>query len=355
MDIVAHRLHNQQLVVSQFRTPAQVAAWFGAIQSQDYPGGKWAIGLRLANATDADVEQAIADRQIIRTWPMRGTLHFVAAEDVRWMLEALTPRVVAGAAGRHRQLELDEATFARSRKVIAAALEGGRRLSRPAMYATLEAAGVSTQGQRGFHILGRLAQEGLICFGPHEGKQPAFVLLDEWAPNAKRLARDIALAELARRYFTSHGPATLQDFVWWSGLTVADARAGLEAAKGELVEERVSGQSYWLPSGLPSVGAQRPLIHLLPAYDEYMVAYRDRSAALAAAAAGGLAPPSATILGPTILVDGQFAGVWRRTVRKDVVTIATQPCVPLDDAARDALADVANRYAAFIGLRAHLR
>ncbi|MFN8499008.1 MAG: winged helix DNA-binding domain-containing protein [Anaerolineae bacterium] len=354
MDIIAHRLYNQQLVTPQFRTPAEVVAWFGAVQAQDYPGGKWAVGLRLPSATDADVETAIADRSIIRTWPMRGTLHFVAADDIRWMLEALTPRVVAGAASRHRQLELDAETFARSRDVLAAALQGGQRLSRPAMYATLEAAGISTAGQRGFHILGRLAQEGLLCFGPHEGRQPAFVLLDEWAPHAKRLARDVALVELARRYFTSHGPATLHDFVWWSGLTMADARAGVEGARTSLLEERVNGGSYWLPPGLPSVHVQPPLVHLLPAYDEYMVAYRDRSAALAAVAPAYPTLPGMVALGPTINVDGQFAGAWRRTVRKDVVRIATQPFIPLSEAARDALAAAASRYGAFVGLRPHL-
>ncbi len=353
MNIIAHRLHNQQLVSTQFNTPAEVVAWFGAVQSQDYPGGKWAIGLRLPGTSDRDIEAAIADRGIIRTWPMRGTLHFVAAADIRWMLEVLTPRVVAGAASRHRQLELDDATFARSRDVLAAALQGGKTLSRPAMYHTLEAAGISTEGQRGIHILGRLAQEGLICFASHEGKQPAFALLDEWVPDARRLERDAALAELARRYFTSHGPATVQDFVWWSGLTVADARAGLDAAKSHLVEEKVNGQRYWLPPDMPGAAAS-PLVHLLPAYDEYMVAYRDRSAALTAAHAHDLPTPSTTILGPIIVVDGQFVGSWKRSVNKNTVTITAHPLWPLSDAEGHALADVASRYGEFAGLRARL-
>ncbi|MFN8475856.1 MAG: winged helix DNA-binding domain-containing protein [Anaerolineae bacterium] len=354
MDIVAHRLHSQQLLGTQFRTPAEVVDWFGAVQAQDYPGGKWAIGLRLPGATDADIERAIADRSIIRTWPMRGTLHFVAAEDIRWMLEALTPRVVAGASSRHRQLELDDATFARSREVIAAALQGGKRLSRPAMYQTLDAAGISTQGQRGIHILGRLAQEGLICFGPHEGKQPAFVLLDEWAPNAKRLERDVALAELARRYFTSHGPATVQDFVWWSGLTAADARAGLDAVKSALVEERVDGQSYWLRPDITGGMPPAPLVHLLPAFDEYMVAYRDRGAALRAVQARDIPTPGMIILGPIIVADGQFVGAWKRRLGKGSVSVAAQPLLPLTDAETHALAEAARRYGDFVGLPAHL-
>ena len=353
MDFIAHRLHNQQLVGTHFKTPGEVVAWFGAVQSQDYPGGKWAVGLRLPGATDADVEAAIAERSIIRTWPMRGTLHFVAAADIRWMLEVLTPRVVAGARSRHRQLELDADTFARSRDVLTAALQGGKTLSRPAMYRTLEAAGISAAGQRGIHILAYLAQRGVLCFAMHEGKQPAFALLDEWAPDARRLERDVALAELARRYFTSHGPATVQDFVWWSGLTVADARAGLDAAKPHLVEEKADGQTYWLPPNMPGA-PPLPLVHLLPAYDEYMVAYRDRSAALRDAHARHLATPSATILGPIIVVDGQYAGAWTRRVHKDTVVIAAQPLLPLSDAQQHALAETASRYGEFVGLRARL-
>ncbi len=354
LDIITHRLHNQQLVGTQFKTPGEVVAWFGAVQAQDYPGGKWAVALRLPGATDKDIEAAIADRSIIRTWPMRGTLHFVAARDIRWMLEVLASRALAGAAGRHRQLELDEATFARSRDVLTGALEGGKTLSRPAMYQTLEAAGISTEGQRGIHILGRLAQEGLICFASHEGKQPAFALLDEWAPDAPRLERDAALVELARRYFTSHGPATIQDFVWWSGLTVADARSGLERARSHLVEAKVSGQSYWLPPDTPAVRPAPPFVHLLPAYDEYMVAYRDRNAALHAAHSRRLSPPNSVVLGPIIVVDGQFAGAWKRNTSKDRVDIKAQPILPLSDAERQALAHVANRYGDFMGLRARL-
>lgn len=186
----------------------------------------------MRNAVEADIEQALADRTIIRTWPMRGTLHFVAATDVRWMLELLTPRIVANNAQRLlRQFGLDEAVFARSKDLFVRALQGGKRLARNAMYEVLEAGGVSTAGQRGLHILGRLAQAGVICFGAREGKQQTFALLDEWAPTARRMARDEALAEIARRYFTSHGPATLQDFAWWSGLTVANAQAALELAR----------------------------------------------------------------------------------------------------------------------------
>jgi winged helix DNA-binding protein len=222
------RLHNQRLAATHLDTPAEVVRWLGAVQAQEYLGSLWAIGLRTRNATEAIVERAIADRSIVRTWPMRGTLHFVAAEDVRWMLELMTPRVVAAAAGRlAREYELDRSAFGRSAEVVARALEGGGSLTREAMYRALEVARISTAGGRGLHITWRLAHDGLICFGPRQGKQQTFVLLDEWIPGAKRLAREEALCELARRYFTSHGPATTHDFAWWSGLLLSDAAEAL--------------------------------------------------------------------------------------------------------------------------------
>ncbi len=221
-DIVYRRLANQQIARPKYRTPHEMVAWLGAMQAQDYLGALWAIGLRLANAAEADIEQAIANRTIVRTWPLRGTLHFVAALDIRWMLELLAPRVIASGRRRQQQLELDDKIIGRIRTVFVRALQGGKQLTRDEMYALLESARISSAGQRGYHILWRLAHEGIICCGARKGKQPTFTLLAEWVPNAKSLKRDEALAELTRRYFTGHGPATLQDFVWWSGLRVSD-------------------------------------------------------------------------------------------------------------------------------------
>jgi hypothetical protein len=348
-DIARLRLHNQHIANSTFERPADVVAWLGAVQAQDYLGALWAVGLRMRSAVEADIEQALADRTIIRTWPMRGTLHFVAAADIRWMLELLTQRVVANNAQRLlRQFDLDEAVFARSKDLFARALEGGRRLTRNAMYDVLEAGGVSTASQRGLHILGRLAQDGVICFGARAGKQQTFALLDEWAPGAKRMARDEALAELAKRYFTSHGPATLQDFAWWSGLTTADAKASLEMAKRFLVQEVSDGQTYWLASSTPAAKDSAPTGYLLPAFDEYTVAYKDRSAVL---------DPKYTkqvnsgngIFYPTIVVDGQVVGTWKRALKKGALVITPSLFAKLKLAESSAFAEAASRYGKFLG------
>jgi hypothetical protein len=348
-DIPRLRLHNQRIARATFEQPADVVAWLGAVQAQDYLGALWAVGLRMRNAVEADIERALANRTIIRTWPMRGTLHFVAAADARWMLELMTPRIVANNAQRMlRDFDLDENAFARGKDLLARELQGGRQLARNEIYKVLEAGGVSTTSQRGLHILQRLAHDGFICFGAREGKQQTFALLDEWAPKAKRMSRDESLAEIAKRYFTSHGPATLQDFAWWSGLTKADASAGLEMAKRSLAQETVNGQTYWLASSTPATKDSSPPAYLLPAFDEYTVAYKDRSAALDPAYTKQ-ANSRNGILSPVIVVDGQVVGTWKRTLKKDSLAISQSPFAEFNRAETRAVADAAKRYGNFLG------
>lgn len=348
---LAHlRLINQQIATTRAEKPCDVVASLGAMQAQDYLGALWAIALRRPGTTERDIEQTIADRAIVRTWPMRGTLHFVAAADVVWMLELLTPRIVAGSAGRLRELELDETTVARSREVIGQALEGGRQLARPAVFATLEGAGISTAGQRGYHILGQLAQTGFLCFGVHEGKQPSFVLLHEWVPHARRLDRQAALAELALRYFTGHGPATLRDFAWWSGLTLADARAGLSAVSTQLTQAVVDAETYWMPLEMPEHVEDAAGVHLLPGFDEYMLGYTDRRVVLDPAHAAKVVPGNNGMFMSTLVLDGRIEGTWKRTIKKKVVEISISPFRPLTPHEQAGVEAKAERYGAYLGL-----
>jgi hypothetical protein len=352
LSLITHRLHTQRLISPKFAKVAEVASFFGAVQAQDLLASLWAVGQRVADATEATVERAIEEGAILRTWPLRGTIHYVTPADVRWLLMLTAERTIRGAAGRHRQLGLNEEDFARSRKALGRALEGGRRLERHQAYATLEAAGVSTEGQRGIHILGRLALEGVLCIGPRQGKQPTFVLLDEWVPQSREMSRDEALAELARRYFTSHGPATLADYVWWSGLTLTEARAGLEAIQGELEREDFDTVTYWFAPGEQS-DFPSPVAHLLPVYDEYAVGYKDRSAILSPEHA---ARPDAGngIFRPPILIDGQIVGTWTRKVKKGRVAISPNLFRSLTRDEQAAFHAAADRYGAFLGLATEL-
>jgi Winged helix DNA-binding domain len=347
-DIANDRLANQQIASAIHKKPSDVVASLVAIQAQDYLSALWAIGLRLPNATELDIKQAIADRTIIRTWPMRGTLHFVAAADVRWMLELLTPRIIAGNAGRCRQLELDTAIFAQSRKLFLNALQGDNQLPRDEMYQLLERSRISTANQRGLHILWRLAQEGVLCFASHAGKQPTFALLDEWGPKTKKLDHDEALSELARRYFTSHGPATLQDFVWWSGLKISDAKTGLEATSSKLAQETIDGKVYWMPqNGLDDIPNT---VHLLPGFDEYLLGYKDRSASLDPRHAPKVIPGKNGIFMPTIVRSGRVVGTWKRALKKNAVVVTTSFFGTPKKIETCACEDAAKRYGRFLGI-----
>lgn len=296
----------------------------------------------------ADVENAVANRTIVRTWPMRGTLHFIPAPDIRWMLELLNPRILAGMERRATQLGLDARTFAKAEKIFTRFLAGGRAATREEMLAALEQNGVEAGSQRGYHILCRLSIERLLCFGLRDGKQPTFVLLDDWLPAGVRLEREAALATLARRFFKGHGPATLQDFVWWTGLRVADAKAALASVAGELEQRTVEGTVFWMKPGLQLV---RPGAHLLAAFDEYLLGYKDRSAVLDTAHAQKVVPGGNGVFLPLLVSDGRIVGTWKRAVAKERLTVTMEPLVKLSKPAQRELCDAVSGYGAFMGAK----
>jgi hypothetical protein len=350
MNIALSRLANQGIACPTFNQPGAVVSWLGALQAQDYTGALWSIGLRMASATEATVEQALAERTIVRTWPLRGTLHIVAAQDVRWLLALLTPRVIAQTAGRYRQLGLDEATFARSKAVFAAALEGGKQLTRAELQQMLERANIATAGQRGYHLLVRAAQDGLICFGVPRGKQQTFTLLDEWVPPTPGLMGDAALAELARRYVSGHGPVTVQDLMRWAGLTAAEAKTGLAEAGKDLVQATLAGRVYWMARDVQDrAGGAQPL-YLLPGFDEFMLGYSDRSAMLDPAYAQRICPGGNGVFNPTVVIDGAVAGTWKRTFKQGTVVIECAPFRTLTATENHALNAAAARYGEFLGM-----
>jgi Winged helix DNA-binding domain len=349
-DIAYSRLINQQIAGARCQRPSEIVSLLGAVQAQDYLGALWAIGLRTPNSTEADIEKAIGARTIIRSWPMRGTLHFVAPADIRWMLELLTPPVIAASKRRQQQLDLDDKTLARCRAVITKALQGDKQLNREAMYSSLEAAHISTDSQRGYHILWRLAQEGTICFAARQGKQLTFALLDEWVKPAKKLKREEALAELAKRYFIGHGPATLQDFAWWSGLTVTEAKVGLEMVASSLRKETSGTTIHWMSPEATAPLTDFPIGFLLPGFDEYMLGYKDRSAILEPQHAQKLIPDNNGRFLGTMVLKGRVVGTWKRRLGKKTIVLTMEPFVSLQKSEGQAFARAARMYGEYIGL-----
>ncbi|WP_257347347.1 winged helix DNA-binding domain-containing protein [Pseudalkalibacillus decolorationis] len=349
-DFVSQRLFNHRIDGEKFEKPEEVVKWMGAIQAQNYSQSLWGIGLRMQSGTITNIEQAIADRKIIRTWPMRGTIHFVPPEDAKWMLKLSVQRMLAKDKRRMEQLELDDKIMERCKELFYNALKGGNRLSRPNMMKLLEDADISTKNQRGYHILWYTSQTGLICQGPMQDKQQTFVLLDEWAPNSKELSREESLAELSRRYFASHGPATIHDFAWWAGLTVTDARLGLEVVKPELISEKINGKEHWMATNAQSHKADdKSSVHLLPGFDEYLLGYKDRGAVLDVEHAPKVVPGKNGVFLPTIVVGGQIVGTWERTIKKNSIDITLNPFIQPGDS-EEGMIEAAKWYSDFIGL-----
>jgi hypothetical protein len=346
LDVLRGRLHAHRLAGRRFADAQEAVATQLAVQAQDYLGALWGVGQRVHGADEAAIERALAERRIVRSWPLRGTLHFVAAADLRWLLALDGARTLQRHKRRlQRDFDLDESVVERARQVCERTLGGGRALARDALYAQFDAAGIATAASRGLHLVWWLAHEGTLCFGPRAGKQHTFVRLDDWLPPAPAPSREDALATLARRYFTSRGPASVQDFAWWSGLAAADAAAAHESVRAQFAAERVDGIEYWYA---PAGGAARAgaRVHLLPAWDEYTVAYRERGAFLDAAQASRAGNG---IFKPVLLADGRIAGTWKRSLSKSGVAIAADwfdaPEAPL----RRAFDEAAERYAAFLG------
>jgi Winged helix DNA-binding domain len=350
LDIAQQRLHNQRISRQTFVRPGDVVDWLGAVQAQDYAAAKWALGLRLQGSTDDDIEQAFISGAILRTHVMRPTWHFVSPADIRWLLALTAPRVKAASAYWYRRLELDDALFERSNAALAKALQGGKQLTRPELIPILQQAGITTDGEQRFtYIIMRAELDGIVCSGARQGKQFTYALLGERAPQARTLDHDEALAELSRRYFTSHGPATLQDFVWWSGLMATDARTGLAMVKSQFAHEEIDGQIYWFAPSTSCAQEASHTAYLLPNYDEYIVGYTDRSAIFDTTHTKSLDARGNVLFNHTIVINGRIVGTWKRTLKKDEVVIAPEFFVPLNEAETRAFGAAAERYGEFMG------
>jgi hypothetical protein len=307
---------------AESRTPAEIVTWFGAMQAQDLGSGEWSFGVRIPGCTRAKIDTATQNREIVRTWPMRGTVHFVPPIDAKWMLELTGVRALAGAAKRREYLGLTEDIVNRAVEVIEGALRGGKRMGRSQLVALLVAAGLHTRTEHGYHLLWYASQLGVTCIGPQEGNEQTFVLLDEWVPEPRRLSHDEALAELALRYFRSHGPTTRQDFAGWTGLSATDAKLGIELAGDALFSVDVEGTPHVLTASLRDTAAHAHStaseVLLLPGFDEYLLGFKDRTLMVSKADMATVVPGSNGVFMATIVLAGRVVGTWRRDIKRNL-------------------------------------
>lgn len=350
--ITQRRLHNQHLLRPRLTDPAAVVAYQGAVQAQDFAGARWALALRLTDTDEARLKVTFDRGDILRTHVLRPTWHFVTPADIRWLLALTGPRVLAATAFRRRQLGIDAKALARAAKGLQRAMKGGRHLTREEIRGVLRSARVRADDTERFaHVMLVLELEMLVCSGAVRGKHQTYALLDERAPMTPPMHRDDAVRELTRRYFTSHGPATVYDFAVWSGLTVGDARRGIEA-NGDIVAcEEIDGKHWWFASGdgfRPTRGARRPRALLLPNYDEYFIGFKHREPLLERLAAHGMKPTTRDLLANVIVVDGQIVGGWRRVSGRGATTVELSPFIPLTPGEDAAIAAEVRRYATFL-------
>ncbi|QEO09783.1 winged helix DNA-binding domain-containing protein [Protaetiibacter larvae] len=339
--VTALRLAAQGIARPAGDDPVEVVRSLLAVQAQDYLGALWSVGLRTRGATERSVEDAHRAGGIVRSWPMRGTLHFVAAEDLPWMLSLTGERIARSAAGRHRRLGLEPGDFARAADIARDRLAGGARADRVELLAALRDGGVATDGERGIHLLGNLAHRGVVVLTG----RTEFALLAEQLRDARPREPDETLDELALRYFHGHGPATVRDLAWWTGLSLGTVRPAVDRVRDRLDVLEIDGVTHYLRPGLE---AERPGVQLLPGFDEYLLGYTDRSAALSAEHADAVVPGGNGLFLPTVVVRGEIVGLWRRTRGRRGAQLELDPFTPLSATVERAAQAAARRYERFV-------
>ncbi len=347
------RLFSQKIASTKFTSAKEVVLWMGAMQAQDFAMAKWAVGVRLLNPTNAIIEKALNKGEVLRTHVMRPTWHFVASEDIYWLLDLTANKIKSSMKSRDKELELSVAIYTKSNHIIGQLLAGGVHLSREELAIAFNNANIKTDNNRLSHIMLRAELEGIVCSGQVNGNKQTYALLCDRVPYKKILWRGESLAELARRYFTSHGPATFQDFVWWSGLSVTEARQGFEAVKSGFISETIDAVQYWFKDSFPGNRMDRNSVYLLPAFDEFLISYRDRSASLSLVHHKKAVSDNG-IFRPVIVADGQVAGLWNRTIKKDEVLMGATSFLPDNEITSGLFEKASMAYARFLGKKAFL-
>ncbi len=321
-DIANIRLASQQISNTKFQSVKDVVGWMGAVQAQDYKMAKWAIGIRTTSCTEKSIEAAVDSGEIIRTHILRPTWHFVAADDIYWMLELTAPRIKAFMKSNNKLLGLTDDIFKKSNAVIKKALKGQNHLTRAELLAELNKCKIATDINRSSHILINAELDGIICSGATKNNQTTYALLSERVAQKKKITKEKALGKLAAKYLESHCPATLADFIWWSGLSVNDAKHAFKIVSSDFIAEKIGEQTYWFPNSFSVPKNYEKSAYLLPAYDEFLISYKDRTAAIVAEH-HPKAFSNNGIFWPTIVINGQVRGTWKRTIKKNKIILET--------------------------------
>lgn len=352
-EIIKLRFFNQQLAETKFTKPRELVSWMGAMQAQDYGMAKWAIGLRLSGSDDSFLEKAFNEGEILRIHVLRPTWHFVTPQDIRWMLDLTAPRILSSLAHNDRHLSLDKKVLKKSNDTLAKALEGGKQLTRDEVRSVLQKAKIDTSELRFIHLLEHAELDRVICSGARKGTQFTYALFDERA-SAKTMGREEALAELTKRFFSSRGPATIHDFAWWSGLSISDARKGIEMVKKKFKRENIEGKEYFfrVPASFKDETSRTGI--LLPNYDEYVISYKDRTESIDKKYLAVILKERNAVFTNAILINRKIEGIWQRSLKNNSVVIKTKMFSKLSKAKERLVARSAQDYGAFLNKPLHM-
>ena len=340
------RLINHQLLRTDYTTPRQIVEHFGIVQAQDFNSAKWAIGTRLNGCTEKMIHEAFDKGEILRTHILRPTWHFVTPENIRWMLQLSAKRIMQSMKSRDRELGLTDEIYTKCYRIIEKTLDKDIFPTREELTTIMHDAGMKFDSSQMYHVISGAEANGIVCSGVLRDNKQTYALLEKRVPATKPLTKEESLAKLARIYFTGHGPAVLQDFVWWSGLSVGEARLGLASVQTEFISETIDGQTYWMPDvNIRPLPAGKSNVHLLPAFDEYIVGYKDRTAAISSEN-HQKAISSNGVFRPVIIKDGRVIGLWRKASSgKKTITIA--PFEPVDNATQPLIDAEIEKFRAF--------
>ncbi|HEX7482984.1 MAG TPA: winged helix DNA-binding domain-containing protein [Candidatus Bathyarchaeia archaeon] len=353
LDILHLRLQNTGISASPFKSSEDVVAHLGAVQAQDFAAAKWAVGMRMQKATDETVEKSFNEGTFLRTHVMRPTWHFVLPEDIRWMLELTGQRVMRILAPYNKKLKITKEVLSQSQAVIEKALEGKKNLTRAELADQLEKKNLTARGQRLAHILVYAELNGLICSGPRRGKQFTYALLEEIVPKLRKLNREEALGRLVLKYFTSHGPAQNRDFAWWSGLSAKDTDEGLNLIKPKLNQTNLNGKTYWFSSETEDERLDSSTLNsdkqafLLSIYDEYTIAYKDRSDISEERDIERMLSKGNALTG-VIILNGKAIGTWKRVSKENSIEIKLNPFKKLNEDKLKLIKEAAEKYGNFL-------
>jgi hypothetical protein len=349
--ITSLRLHNQGLAETRLACPEEVVSRFGAMQAQDYAAAKWAVALRAREVTNSSLDRAFTEGKILRTHVLRPTWQFVSPTDIRWMLKLSGPRVRELNTNWHRKIGLEDEVFIKAEMTLSKVLKG-KHMTRSEIASELKQTniGVNLNNLRLAFIMMQAELDGVVCSGALKGKQHTYALLDERVPSDREFTRDEALAELTKRYFTSHSPATVKDYSWWSSFSVVEVKRGVEMLSDMLVGEKIGGQDYWFFAPEKIKYTSKAVLRLLPNFDEYIIGYANRSAIFDASYAKGLDARYNPLFQPTIVLDGQVIGTWKRTIQKRKIIVTAKLFLKLANLEQDLLAKAVEGYSKFMEL-----